>query len=43
MGNYDVRIRETFEMTVTIEAESMAKAKEIVEQKWRNNDYILDT
>jgi len=42
MRNYDVKIRETLEMTVTVEAESMAKAKEIVEQKWKNSDYLLD-
>ena len=29
-------------MTVTVEAESAAQAKEIVEGNWKNSDYILD-
>lgn len=42
MKEYQVRIRETLEKTVTVEAESAAQAKEIVERNWGNEDYILD-
>ena len=42
MKEYDVKIKETLEMTVTVEAESAAQAREIAEQNWKNQDYILD-
>jgi len=42
MKTYDVRIRETLEIVVTVEAESMAQAKQIAEAGYRNSDYILD-
>jgi hypothetical protein len=42
MKTYNVRIRETLEMIVPVEAESMTQAKEIVEDKWKNSEYILD-
>ena len=41
MKKYDVRIRETLQTTVTVEAESMSQAKEIVEQNWKNREYAL--
>ena len=42
MKNYDARIKETLEMTVSVEADSMAQAKDIVEKRWKDGDYILD-
>lgn len=42
MKEYDVKIRETLEMTVTVEAENAAQAREIVERNWKNSDYVLD-
>ena len=42
MKTYSVRIREILEMTVPVEAESMAQAKEIVEQGWKDSEYVLD-
>ena len=42
MREYDVRIRETLEMTVTVEAENASKAQEIVERNYKNSEYVLD-
>jgi len=42
MKEFDVVIKETLEMTVTVEARSAVEAKEIVERNWKNSDYILD-
>ena len=42
MNNYDVVIRETLQMTVTVSAESMAEAKALVEDKWVKSEYVLD-
>ena len=42
MKKYQVQIKETLAMTVNVEAESAAQAREIVERKWNNSDYILD-
>lgn len=42
MIEYQVKIRETLEMTVTVEAANAAQAKEIVERNWKSSDYILD-
>jgi len=42
MKEYNVLIRETLEMTVTVEAGSAAQAREIVERNYRNSDNILD-
>ena len=42
MREYQVQIKETLAMTVTVEAESAAQAREIVEKGWKNQDYILD-
>ena len=39
---YKVKIRETLEMTVEVEAESREEAAEIVSDKWYNSEYILD-
>ena len=43
MGNYDVQIHETLEMIVSVEAANMNMAKKIVEQKWRDSEYVLDS
>jgi hypothetical protein len=42
MREYKVKIKETLAMTVTVEAESAAQARDIVEQQWVNGEYILD-
>ncbi len=42
MREYEVRIRETLEKTVTVEANSPREARETVEQNWKNSDYVLD-
>lgn len=42
MKEYDVTITEISKMTVTVEAESMDDAKQIVSDGWRNGEYVLD-
>ena len=42
MKEYNVKIRETLEMTVTVEAESALQAREMVERNYKNSEYILD-
>ena len=42
MNEYDITIRETLEMTVTVEAESREEARQIVADRWENSEYILD-
>jgi hypothetical protein len=42
MREYQVQIKEYHTMTVTIEAQSAAQAREIVEQRYNNSDYTLD-
>ena len=42
MKEYDVKIKEVLEMTVTVEAKSPIEAREIVERNWKSSDYILD-
>jgi len=42
MREYTIKIKETLEMTVKIEAENAAQAREIAERNWKNQDYILD-
>ncbi|MDR2932047.1 MAG: DpnD/PcfM family protein [Oscillospiraceae bacterium] len=42
MKEYEVKIREILEMTVTVEAANPAHAREIAERNWKNSDYILD-
>lgn len=36
MKEYQVQIKETFAMTVTVETESAARAREIVERQWKS-------
>ena len=38
---YEVRIKETLETTVTVEAASPAEAEEKVEQQWDDADFVL--
>ena len=42
MKEYTVKIKETLEMLVTVEAHSWQEAKDKVEAAWKNGDYILD-
>ena len=42
MNEYDITIRETLEMTVTVEAESREEARQIVADRWKNSEYILE-
>lgn len=42
MKPYDITIRETLEMTVTVEAESREEARQMVADNWKNGEYILD-
>lgn len=43
MKEYKVEIKEVLGMTVTVEAENAAQAREIVERGYKNSDYILDS
>ena len=42
MNEYDITIRKTLEVTVTVEAESREEARQIVADRWKNSEYILD-
>ena len=42
MKTYDVTITETLQMTVPIEAESLAEAEQTEEDNWNRSQYILD-
>lgn len=42
MKTYDVTITETLQMTVPIEAESLAEAEQMAEENWNSSQYILD-
>lgn len=35
MNEYDIAIRETLEMTVTVEAENREEARRMVEERWK--------
>lgn len=43
MKEFDISIKETLEMTVTVEAESREEAEEKVQQAYNNSEYILDS
>jgi len=43
MKEYQVQIKETLAMTVTVEAKSAAEARDIVEKGWNDAEYILDS
>lgn len=40
--DYDVRIREAYEKTVTVQAGSEAEARDIAERRWADEKYKLD-
>ena len=42
MKNYDVTIHENLKMNVSVEAVSAQEAEEIVRNRWKAGDYILD-
>lgn len=42
MKTYDVTITETLQMTVPIEADSLAEAEQKAEDNWNASQYILD-
>ncbi|MCR0271537.1 DUF3846 domain-containing protein [[Clostridium] innocuum] len=42
MKEYEVKITETLEKTVTVQAASRSEAEEKVEEAWNNSEYILD-
>lgn len=42
MKTYKVTITETLEMTVEVEAGNRLEAEQIISDRWRNGDYILD-
>jgi hypothetical protein len=42
MKEYQVQIKETLAMTITVEAENAAQARDLVERAYKNSDYILD-
>ena len=42
MREFDVKIKEFFEMTVTVEAGSAAQARKIAERNWDKGDYLID-
>ena len=40
---FDIRITETLEKTVTVEAEDIWEACHIVEEDWNEGKYVLDS
>ena len=42
MKEYQVQIKETLAMTVTIAAENAVQAREIVERQYNDSEYVLD-
>lgn len=42
MKHYKVRIVETLVMDVDVEAESAGEAEQIVSDRWRDSEYLLD-
>lgn len=42
MKHYKVRIVETLVMNVDVEAESAGEAEQIVSDRWRDSEYLLD-
>ena len=42
MKDYDVTITETLEMTVTVNAASRMEAEQLVNERWKKGDYMLD-
>ena len=42
MKTFDVQIKETLVMTITVKAENEQEAEEMVSQAYYNEEYILD-
>ncbi len=42
MKTYEVTITETLRMTVEVEAKNRLEAEQIVSDRWRDGDYILN-
>ena len=42
MKTYSVKITETLEKIVTVEAETASEAEEIANEEWYRGEYILD-
>ncbi|MFT9057455.1 MAG: DpnD/PcfM family protein [Ethanoligenens sp.] len=42
MNEYQVEIKETLAMTVTVEAQNAAQAQDVVERRWKDSEFILD-
>jgi hypothetical protein len=42
MKEYQIQIKETLALTVTVEAESAVQAREMVERGYMDSEYILD-
>lgn len=40
MNEYDIAIRETMEMTVTVEAASREEDRRMVEERWKNGERL---
>lgn len=40
---YTVNIKETLEMQVTVKAKSAEEAIELVQQRWKDSEYVLDS
>ena len=40
---YTINVRETLEMKVKVEADSLAEALDVAEQNWKRGEYILDS
>ena len=43
MKEYDVKIKETLERTITVRADTREEAQDIVETGWKNGEYVLDS
>ena len=42
MNHYDVTIRETLEVKMKVAANSREEAEQLVNERWKKGDYILD-
>ena len=43
MKDYQIQIKETLALTVTVKAENITQAREIVEKRYKDSEYILDS
>lgn len=42
MNEYNIAVRETLEITVMVEAAIREEARQMVADRWKNGEYILD-